>query len=86
MYFGRDLEGGLIFHDIRRTVKTNMVNAGVDHVHRNLMLGYSLKGMDVHYMAPSEDDLVLAMARYTAWLDGQMQSVDQDVDQEGKNS
>jgi integrase len=83
---GRDLEGGLIFHDLRRTVKTNMVNAGVDHVHRDLMLGHSLKGMDVHYMAPSEDDLIQAMARYTTWLDGQMQSVDQTVDQRGKNS
>jgi integrase len=83
---GREQEGGIIFHDIRRTVKTNMVNAGVDHVHRDLILGHSLKGMDVHYMAPSEDDLVRAMARYTAWLDGQMQSVDQTVDHGGKNS
>jgi ornithine carbamoyltransferase len=80
------VDGGVIFHDIRRTVKTNMVNAGVDHVHRDLMLGHSLKGMDIHYMAPSEDDLIQAMARYTTWLDGQMQSVDQTVDQGGKNS
>lgn len=67
-------------------MKTNMVNAGVEHVHRDLILGHSLKGMDVHYMAPSEDDLVRAMARYTAWLDGQIKSVDQNVDQGGKNS
>lgn len=81
---GRDVEGGIIFHDIRRTVKTNMVNAGVDHVHRDLILGHSLKGMDVHYMAPSEGDLHQAMAKYTAWLDGQLQSVDQNVDQDNK--
>ena len=78
---GRDVEGGLIFHDIRRSVKTNMVNAGVDHVHRDLMLGHSLKGMDVHYMAPSEEDLQQAMAKYAAWLDSQIQGVDQNVDQ-----
>jgi integrase len=83
---GHDVEGGLIFHDLRRTVKTNMVNAGVDHVHRDLILGHSLHGMDVHYMAPSEDDLHAAMAKYTAWLDDQMQSVDHLVDQAQKET
>jgi integrase len=80
---GRDVAGGLIFHDLRRTVKTNMVNAGVDQVHRDIILGHSLHGMDVHYMAPSEEDLHRAMARYTEWLDGQLnlQSVDHSVDQ-----
>ncbi|MDD3582132.1 MAG: site-specific integrase [Desulfobacca sp.] len=81
---GRDVEGGIIFHDIRRTVKTNMVNAGVDHVHRDLILGHSLKGMDVHYIAPSEEDLKQAMDRYTAWLDAEIQSVDQNVDHDRK--
>ena len=38
-----------------------------------------LAGMDIHYLAPSEDDLHRAMARYTEWLDGQLilASVDQ---------
>jgi hypothetical protein len=63
-----------------------MVNAGVDHVHRDIILGHSLHGMDVRYMAPSEEDLHRAMARYTEWLDGQLilQSVDQNVDQTPK--
>ncbi len=80
---GQNEENGLTFHDIRRTVKTNMLNAGVDKVHRDLILGHSLKGMDIHYIAPSEDDLHRAMARYTEWLDSQLnlQSVDQNVDQ-----
>jgi integrase len=83
---GRDVAGGLIFHDLRLTVKTNMVNAGVDQVHRDVILGHSLHGMDVHYMAPSEEDLHRAMARYTEWLDGQLnlQSVDHYVDQTKK--
>jgi hypothetical protein len=34
-----------------------MLNAGVDKVHRDLILGHSLQGMDIHYLAPSEDDL-----------------------------
>jgi integrase len=78
---GRDVEGGLIFHDIRRTVKTSMVNAGIDQVHRDLILGHSLNGMDIFYMAPAEDDLAAAMARYTHWLDDQIANVDQTVDQ-----
>ena len=69
---GRDEPDGLTFHDIRRTVKTNMLNAGVDKVHRDMILGHSFHGMDVHYMAPSEDDLHRAMAKYTEWLDGQI--------------
>ncbi len=67
--YGRHVSGGITFHDIRRTVKTNMLNAGVDKVHRDLILGHSLQGMDAHYMAPSEEDLHRAMACYTKWLD-----------------
>ena len=75
--YGQHEPSGITFHDIRRTVKTNMVNAGVDQVHRNIMLGHSLHGMDVHYMAPSEDDLDMAMRKYTECLDSQiLQSVD----------
>jgi integrase len=88
IFHGQDHPEGLIFHDIRRTVKTNMVNAGVDQVHRDVILGHSLHGMDAHYMAPSVEDLHHAMAKYTEWLDGQLilQSVDQNVDQKTKKS
>lgn len=34
-----------------------MLNAGVDKVNRDLILGHSLKGMDVHFMAPDDDAL-----------------------------
>ena len=59
-----------------------MLNAGVDKVYRDLILGHSLEGMDAHYMAPSEEDLHQAMARYTTWLDNQisLKHVDQTVD------
>jgi integrase len=78
---GRKTENGIIFHDIRRTVKTNMLTAGVDKVHRDLILGHSLQGMDVHYMAPDEETLKEAMEKYTRWIDAQFQFVDQSVDQ-----
>ena len=70
--YGSKNPDGIIFHDIRRTVKTNMLRAGVDKVYRDLILGHSLKGMDVHYMAPSEDSLKGAMEKYTRWLDEQI--------------
>lgn len=76
---GQEHPEGIIFHDIRRTVKTNMLNAGVDKVHRDIILGHSLTGMDVHYISPSEEDLHRAMARYTEWLDGQLQGVSETV-------
>jgi hypothetical protein len=32
--------------------------------------------MDIHYLAPSEDDLYRAMAKYTEWFDGQLLNCD----------
>lgn len=72
---GRGTVNGITFHDIRRTVKTNMVNAGVKKVHRDVIFGHSLQGMDVHYIVPSEDDLAEAMVVYTNWLDNQISSI-----------
>jgi integrase len=77
--YGHEHPEGVTFHDIRRTVKTNMLNAGVDQVHRDVILGHSLHGMDAHYMSPSVEDLHRAMARYTEWLDGQFANVSQNV-------
>jgi integrase len=81
--YGRKAAGGIVFHDIRRTVKTNMLLAGVDRPHRDSILGHSLKGMDAHYIVPSDESLTKAMDRYTDWLDEQLklENVDQNVDQ-----
>ena len=70
--FGTKTPGGFRFHDIRRTVKTNMLRAGVGKTYRDVILGHSLQGMDAYYLKPSEEDLIQAMARYTDWLDGQL--------------
>jgi len=79
---------GITFHDIRRTVKTNMVRAGIDKVYRDTILGHSLKGMDINYIVPTDNVLTKAMERYTSWLDGQLEklNVDQSVDQETSKS
>ena len=67
--YGRKEPNGITIHDLRRTVKTNMLDAGVDKVYRDLILGHSLKGMDVHYIAHSDETLKRAMDKYTKWLD-----------------
>jgi len=41
---GRNVPNGITFHDIRRTVKTNMVAAGVSGIYRDVILGHSLTG------------------------------------------
>ncbi|MFC1876228.1 tyrosine-type recombinase/integrase [Thermodesulfobacteriota bacterium] len=81
--FGRKADNGITIHDIRRTVKTNMLIAGVDKVFRDTILGHSLQGMDAHYISLDDKALKNAMGRYTAWLDDQLklQNVDQSVDQ-----
>jgi integrase len=82
--YGHHEANGITFHDIRRTVKTNMLSAGMDKVYRDTILGHSLHGMDVHYMAPSIEDLHRAMGIYTAWIDAEIQSVAQNVAHEAK--
>jgi integrase len=82
--FGHKTAGGFVFHDIRSTVKTNMLRAGVDKALRDVILGHSLRGMDAYYLKPSDEDLQTAMGRYTAWLDAQMKNVAQNVAQKAK--
>lgn len=81
--YGRKTPNGIIMHDLRRSVKTNMTTAGVNKIYRDLILGHSLQGMDVHYISPSDEDLKQAMDQYTTWLDDQILNVDHSVDQAG---
>ena len=79
--YGRKLPGGITFHDIRRTVKTNMVSAGIDKVYRDTILGHSLKGMDIHYIIPTVETLTNAIEKYTNWFDKHVEVVSANVDQ-----
>jgi len=42
--FGRDKSGGFVFHDMRSTVKTNMLRAGLDKAMRDVILRPQLEG------------------------------------------
>ena len=84
--YGRKTLNGITFHDIRRTVKTYMLKAGVDKVYRDLILGHSLTGMDVHYLVPTDESLTKAMEKYTQWLDAQLKSANVNYSESGKRS
>lgn len=71
--YGRGVDGGVIFHDLRRTCKTNMLAAGVDRNYRDLIIGHALAGMDRHYIDPTDEQLTAAMERYTAFIDAELE-------------
>jgi len=70
---GQKMLNGVTPHDLRRKVKTNMLNAGLDKVHRDIILGHSLQGIDVNYLVETDEALKTAMDRYTEWVDGQLE-------------
>jgi len=74
--YGRKEKDGITFHDLRRTVKTSMMQAEIDPALRGKILGHSLKGMDVNYLVISEDALTGAMDKFTMWMDQQLEQVD----------
>jgi integrase len=74
--YGRKTPNGITFHDIRRTVKTHLLYAGVDKVRRDAIVGHSLKGMDLYYIVLSDKSLRQAMDQYTVWLDGEIEEAD----------
>ena len=59
-----------------------MLRAGVDKAIRDVIVGHSLQGMDVHYMAPNEETLKKAMDKYTSWLDEELSKLV--IDDQGK--
>ena len=58
-----------------------MLNSGMDKAHRDMIIGHSLQGMDVHYLIPTEDSLRVAMDRYTQWLDERLLAKKENVRQ-----
>ena len=79
---GRKTKDGITFHDIRTTVKTNMLNASVDGTFRDALLGHSRKGMDKHYIQIDPKDLSSHLAVYERWLN---ESVRQTLDRRAKS-
>jgi integrase len=83
--YGKKVEGGFVFGDLRRTAKTLMARAGVDKAYRDAILGHESQDMDRHYLHPDfEKDLRTAMVKYHTWLNEQIANVTHLVTQEAK--
>jgi hypothetical protein len=61
-----------------------MLKAGVNKVHRDLILGHALTGMDRYYLAVDDESLKQAMELYTEWLDEQLEAARQAEEEESK--
>ena len=70
-------KNGYIFFEMA----SNMLSAGIDKTHRDLILGHALQGMDRYYISPDEGTLKDAMRKYTRWLDDQIAQVSGNLDQ-----
>ena len=81
--YGKKVEGGFVFGDLRRTAKTLMARAGVDKAYRDAILGHESQDMDRHYLHPDfEKDLRAAMEKYHGWLEVEIANVTHSVTQE----
>lgn len=61
--WGREVEGGWIFHDLRRTFKTDMRKAGVAKIVYDAIVGHSSNDMDSRYNIVDNSDLREAIGR-----------------------
>ncbi len=85
--YGKKVEGGFVFGDLRRTAKTLMARAGVDKAYRDAILGHESQDMDRHYLHPDFDkDLRAAMEKYHSWLTEEIANVTHLVTQEANSA
>ena len=80
---GRKVQNGVTFHDLRRSFKSNLLEAGVEKEYRDVICGHSLRGMDVHYLVVNDEALMRAIDRYTEWFDRQVEVISGSVPQTG---
>jgi integrase len=72
LVYGR--ESGRTFHDLRRTVKSLMAEAGLSSEIRNKICGHAERGMDAFYLQVSDERLLEGMAQYASFLDAKLKN------------
>jgi integrase len=85
--YGKNMEGGFAFGDLRRTAQTLMARAGVDKAYRDDILGHESQDTYRHYLHPDfEKDLRAAMEKYHSWLTHEITHVTHLVTQKGNSA
>ncbi len=79
--YGRKVQGGFTFHDLRHTFNTNMRKAGVHESIIMKITGHASRDMFDRYNTIDADDGRLAMTQMRGYLQGFGEGVDQTVDQ-----
>ena len=77
--YGRFAEGGIIFHDLRRTFITNARKAGVTSNVTNRITGHSNRGnMNARYDQIDGSDLLKAIDKIEDYLESISENVSED--------
>ena len=83
--YGRSVKDGFVMHDLRHTFNTNMRKAGIAESVIMEITGHSTREMFDRYNTVDRDDKRQAINAFQGFLRNVPQSVDQSVDQTGKN-
>jgi len=75
--WGREVENGWIFHDLRRTFKTDMRKAGVHKSVIDAIVGHSGNDMDSRYNIIDDNDRLEAVRQLEAYRESVRQNVRQ---------
>ena len=81
--WGRDVDGGFIFHDLRHAFITDMRRAGVDRTVRMSITGHAISDMDQRYDVVDDADKLDAIRKLEIYRNAEVfpAIVDQNVDQ-----
>jgi integrase len=82
--WGREVQGGFIFHDIRHSFVTDMRKAGVEKSVRAAITGHSLVDMDDRYNVVDEKDKMNAIKALESYRDSE--TIDHFIDHENINN
>jgi integrase len=83
--YGRKIENGFVFHDLRHSFTTYMRKAGVAQSVIMAITGHAQTSMFDRYNAIDEDDLRQAMDKFSLYMQSLFANVDQNVDQVPSN-
>ena len=79
IFFGREVKGGFIFHDLRHTFITDMRKAGVSKSVRMSITGHAPKDMDDRYNRVDDQDKHEAIKKLEAFRQSVSKSVSETV-------